>query len=600
MSTLPPSNTRRGFTLFEVGISLVIVSVGVLSVMMLMPAGLKAQQMARFQILASAKAIELMSVNANQWRKWDEQRLEGQTLGLCSINQIAQSPLIEQKNCNYRHGSLPVPPDIAQRLDSDNDEIAQVLRNGGYLFYSSPRPVASIDEGVIQLEDIEIPNESQRLVFAYVGPAQQPALANHPCKAWPYYDWYPAPPRITPYPDNSTPSSRHEDSWRLNAWPNLTEFLAVKTAWLEAQATPPTPPDPPPPAPPLTPAQKDQIVREEKKKLVETYRDKAKELVQFLGMPVLGGTNMGIPDKPPGNAFTPVKPYEVLAAQYVAQSMVWITSPQLIPPTPDESTQARTAHEASLTWLHRHVTTDPYDWGIDRALNFQNGWDHPLLQYELFPSTDPDAKWIDANIFTAANSDVSWRILSARPVRNAGTSTSYGVRSVVAPVPGPVSPPRPSGNKLDIEESWGTQDVGQPDTFNLTAPFQPAHRCRQLVFWAVDWKSYQDAETAPSAPQDASRVPYDSDGKMSYHNNAHKFNNPEVFFTWTNSSRTSLNSSAPDGLSSKGNYLGIWGADRNGNRKLDQGNVPPSVRMRAVSVARFNIYNPRVWSGLRN
>jgi prepilin-type N-terminal cleavage/methylation domain-containing protein len=110
------THQRRGFTLFEVTISLIIVAVGVLSVMMLMPYGIKGQQLARFQILASAKAIEIMSVNANQWKKWDQQRMEGQTLGLCSINQVAMSSLVEQKACNWRHGSLPVPLDIARRL----------------------------------------------------------------------------------------------------------------------------------------------------------------------------------------------------------------------------------------------------------------------------------------------------------------------------------------------------------------------------------------------------------------------------------------------------------------------------------------------------
>lgn len=566
-------HARLGFTLFEVGISLVIVSVGVLSVMMLMPSGLKAQQTARFQILASAKAIELISVNANQWRKWDEQRMEGQGLADCSINQIAMSPLAEQKACNYRHGSLPVPLEIARRLDSDNDEIQQILRQGGYLFYTSPRPVASIDEGNITLEDIEVPNESQRLVYAYVGHAQQPALANHPCKAWPYYDWYPAPPRARMHPENSSPISRHEDSWRLNNWPNLTEFSAVCAAWNTIYAMP-------------TPD----------RTAVVAYRDKVKELVAALGMP---RDIDGIPDLPAGSPYTSVEPYRVLAASYLAQAMVWLTKPAYTP-TALETTQAQKAHEHALTWLRRHSTTDPYDWGIDRALNFQNGWDHPLLEYQLFDSTSETARWMDTDFFTAANGDRSWRILSARPVRNAGTSTSYGLRTLTAPVPAPAAPPRPSGNKIEIEESWGEQPPGLPDTFTLTAPFQPAERCRQLVFWAVDWKSYSDSETVPSAPQDASRVPYDSNGLKSYHDNAHKFNNPEVFFTWTNSSRTSLNSSAPDGLSSKSNYLGMFGADRNGNRRLDIGTVPPSVRMRAVSVARFNIYQPRVWSGLRN
>ena len=58
------SHLRHGFTLFEVSISLALVSFGVVSVLMLLPAGIKAQQMARYQILASAKALELVESNA--------------------------------------------------------------------------------------------------------------------------------------------------------------------------------------------------------------------------------------------------------------------------------------------------------------------------------------------------------------------------------------------------------------------------------------------------------------------------------------------------------------------------------------------------------
>ena len=39
---------------------------------------------------------------------------------------------------------------------------------------------------------------------------------------------------------------------------------------------------------------------------------------------------------------------------------------------------------------------------------------------------------------------------------------------------------------------------------------------------------------------------------------------------------------------------GIFGADRNGNGRLDRGPVPRSVRLRAVMVARFNYYDMRV------
>ena len=65
-----PSPSRGGFTLFEVAISLVLVTFGVVSVLMLFPVGIKAQEMARFQIYASAKAEEMVesftsTTNAN-------------------------------------------------------------------------------------------------------------------------------------------------------------------------------------------------------------------------------------------------------------------------------------------------------------------------------------------------------------------------------------------------------------------------------------------------------------------------------------------------------------------------------------------------------
>jgi hypothetical protein len=46
--------------------------------------------------------------------------------------------------------------------------------------------------------------------------------------------------------------------------------------------------------------------------------------------------------------------------------------------------------------------------------------------------------------------------------------------------------------------------------------------------------------------------------------------------------------------------LGVYGADRNGNRKFDQGPLGPGVRMRAVTVARFNFYDRITICSLRN
>jgi hypothetical protein len=41
-------------------------------------------------------------------------------------------------------------------------------------------------------------------------------------------------------------------------------------------------------------------------------------------------------------------------------------------------------------------------------------------------------------------------------------------------------------------------------------------------------------------------------------------------------------------------FAGRYGADRNFNRVLDRGPLTPSVRIRAIQVARFNYYDPRV------
>lgn len=559
--------SRHGFTLFEVGLSLMLMSIGVVTVLMLMPQGIKSQQLARYQLLASAKAIDILSVNTNQWRKWDRQRLEGRRLGQNSINMVAHAPLAEQKASNWRHGCLPLPMDIARRLDSDNDEIKRVLDQGGVLFYSSPRANSSIAETELALDDRALPNEASRLVFAFVGHAQQYALVNHPLKAWPYYDWYPVPPRGRPGGGTNLtlaapPFPRHEDAWVLNSWPGLTEFRALVAAW---QAMP---------APPAVPPIADVVA----------YLDLAKALAGTLGIGLDGD---GVPVVPPGDALTPVEPQKVLAVAYIAQAMAWLTSSSFTPAPPTALAdayrlQAERAHERCLEWTRRYASTDPYDWGADRALNFQSAWDHPLLQYELFTASGAPATPLPA----PNGVDKAWRVLSPRTVTNAGCANTYS-RSLTG------SGGR--GNADEIAASWG-----DPATYNLTDRFAAAERCRQLVFWAVDWQSYEDFESAPSAPLDASKAAYDSDGTMAYNIGAHKFGNPEGYFVFTSAARGATQTNLGDQNGSAERLLGLYGADRNGNRRFDRGETPTSVRMRATTVARFNFYNPRVWCGLKN
>jgi hypothetical protein len=48
------------------------------------------------------------------------------------------------------------------------------------------------------------------------------------------------------------------------------------------------------------------------------------------------------------------------------------------------------------------------------------------------------------------------------------------------------------------------------------------------------------------------------------------------------------------GLDQRKTFNGLFGADRNFNKKIDRGALPRSVRMRAIEVARFNFYDPRI------
>jgi hypothetical protein len=177
-------------------------------------------------------------------------------------------------------------------------------------------------------------------------------------------------------------------------------------------------------------------------------------------------------------------------------------------------------------------------------------------------------------------------------------------------------------------------------------PFQPADRCRQIVFWAVDWKSYEDAESAPSAPQewtthgrmykaDRWKEWTWADGRAGQWTSMGQFaGNPEQDFVWMTPEHDGTMSRPPpaavdpqiagyegDVFDSRhpGVFyarrplygfvkleqwnpfyaIGAWGADRNHNGKYDEGSVPPSVRMRAAEVARFNYYDPVAWTSLR-
>jgi hypothetical protein len=168
---------------------------------------------------------------------------------------------------------------------------------------------------------------------------------------------------------------------------------------------------------------------------------------------------------------------------------------------------------------------------------------------------------------------------------------------------------------------------GDPAHFTLCDEFEPAERCRELVFWSVDWLSYVDCETCPSAAIDAGKYPIagplmnrsfaDRMGTLKWCDaSIFSFRNPEkdiVFTADVSDLPTGADISAllmpytsetitPDagaGLEARARFLGRYGADRNGDNHLDRGPLPASARLRAQLAARLNFYDPRVPAILR-
>lgn len=307
-------------------------------------------------------------------------------------------------------------------------------------------------------------------------------------------------------------------------------------------------------------------------------------------------------------------------------------------------------HERSLHLISLFSASYPNDWMMPRPLNRAIMMDFPLLQFDMYspptPQGLPPNPLYDSTTETPpqrgmttsiANSNYShifgrsqtdnpqqWRVVSSEPIRNIGVSATFPT------------------NVIDsrMTSSGGSGHFGNIAHYNLTAKFEAAERCRELIFWAVDWQSYEDFETAPGAPVDASKYPLGAP-RSEWHESGHiiptrrtrnfdqrmgdlefrdeqlwSYRNAEKtlsFFTDVTGMATGTNvepymllnnpwTNYPDkGSSTKARetFNGRFGADRNFNKLLDRGPLPKSVRLRAIQVARFNFYDPRVQAILR-
>jgi hypothetical protein len=855
----PGHTPRYGFTLFEVSISLVLVAFGVVSVLMLFPSGLKAQQMARFQIYAAAKAEEMIEQFNGTQHSNPAIDSEGVAMWDVPVAHKAQSWDLESRLSAHRFGIMPLPLDVARRLDSDGDEIQQILDQGGYVYFSQPLASTGTQE---QGAASAPPNEAQKLIIGVKGYAQQNCLSSFPLKNWPYHTPMPSPPlQMHHMPDKwlpqrvvlasqsptaFTPSTNYYTKYySYYSWPwtdledqkygvnagqrNWSETFCVpwETSpavpspgtghpgfiadpdiqkvydWPDDEATVEVKPNLPvnsgPQRQPLhvgyfpyacgrlweasaynyqqwqeyvTPATVPPIRFPYKvgnivmrngatyycildhdarqtadttvtpnipanappnatfwRNMLNTNRS-ATHLEQITASST-GNSGQAVygeyPSRPSvgryvaatlwyaespekkfmwsdlstvGNPYAPFTRAdsrehwkEVQVFRFLAHATACLTAWYSYGGSEPENLSAGVTipvvklagrsspanvkithdlikyyHERSLFLINLFASSYPNDWAMPRPLNRVSMMDYPLLQFDLFTPALP-AGLLPNPLYNAssgaasANSNYArifgrnevdnphqYRVLSPEPIRNIGVSATYPTNAI--------------NSTMRLNGHEPTSHFGDISHFTLTAPFEAAERCRELVFWVADWQSYEDFETAPSAPVDASKYPVGAP-RGDWHASGHtvptphtrswndrmidmefrdeqlwSYRNPEktlMFFKLANpdgaykrnpdfpnliggninvdvrtlptgfnvESNMVLNrpwNSYPDRGSNQENrmnFVGLWGADRNFNKTLDRGPLPKSVRMRAVQVARFSFYDPRVQAMLR-
>jgi hypothetical protein len=362
-----------------------------------------------------------------------------------------------------------------------------------------------------------------------------------------------------------------------------------------------------------------------------------------------------------------------------------------------DSRWARNAHETFMRWAMAFISENPYDVLVPRPFNRQIMTDKPMYSWNMFdlagnarrsptlaPASDANSyygtgyypilwgsnraisglSWWSPN-YLATRSDYTYYVAPAG--RQAPPGTQFGTVRGDMRIPPPIAPattPAAKGAwddsfsfyRWNISNAHGQQPGTSAPTFwydrirqqkspsasqyQFNNPFAPAERCRTIIFWAADWKSYEDAESIPSAPIDITNMRR-SVPNLSWTGQPHgiastRWGNPEQLFVWANPERDGtldrppkfavmvptvaggtsgdvIDSRYPGIYYKRGGYqgenknqwsfwwsFGYWGADRNQNGVYDRGPIPSTSRMRATEVARFNYYDPVGWTTLRN
>jgi len=293
----------------------------------------------------------------------------------------------------------------------------------------------------------------------------------------------------------------------------------------------------------------------------------------------------------------------------------------------DRIRRFQATHDLALRlnrWLQRHR---PYDLRTVRDITHPLMTDHLLVQHDVFgtPLADPS---IDASAISHA-----WDYLTAHPIQarrsesrslpktepetwvminNVFEGGGVGIDYDTTWTPPGNPPVHPGAGSASLEAMRTSLSVGDGwhQRWNLTNRFQASERSRQFVAWQVDWQSYTDAETAIGAPTEAAHVlvqfnenrgpAHPSNVRMqSFH--GWDIHPPDALSSFEGSGMLNVTykyaTGTGPGLNSNSidinRYFGWFGSDRNRNERLDRGNLQTSMRLRAVTVNRFDFYDPR-------
>ncbi|MBA3683813.1 MAG: hypothetical protein H0W72_00995 [Planctomycetes bacterium] len=606
-------------TLFEVGISLLIVSVTITTVLLLFPVGLKAQQESRYQVIAASQAQIIVqgvlerqqhvSLGSEGVQAWDRPYVNATVTapdldaGINLSRWASMAPQTgrasEDAAVSEKMGGVasfaPLPPEIRERIDSDRDEMAAIVADGGQIFY------ARLDGGEL------------KLVFAVSGYPQQNALMYHPQIKWPYFDYF---PNAFVNNDNADPLSEVSPHWPESpyTWPGSWRGVQDTEVRVLSSVDP-------------TNVVLGHAHSNDKIRLGTALQLLGLNFDPLVASPVVVGivpssqVQLAVDyatDPLLFNARAIVLRYYAFACGGLATNkgfaFNWPT-PGAYPDSVPEVRDFQIANAWMLAYNGYLQHYQPYDLRTPRNYALATMVDAPLFQYDL--ASDP---WRDPNRLPADGLMHAWRVLASEPVVSSGNNT-HGTRLAWTPV-----------DNGDRSSSTG---------WNLTRTFDGSERCREVVVWAVDWQSYEDFESAPGAPLDCSVLPrlprvnpagadpgtgwatLGLPGTVSNvlaHNNFHaefphawlgtsramtvqaSYPTPAASWSSANIERALIYQNycaGPTDQNTLASYFVRHGADRDGNGTFDRGPVRPSARMRATTIARFLAYDPRLFLQFR-